>query len=516
LGIAAGVLFCSPVGMPRTATAEDGASDPANFAWQAGALAYAKRMSQRYSDPNSGQQPTPLVIPKFASDLDPSGAIATLQPGGPTQTLQNAFFANLGTNGRTCFSCHQRQNGWTVSAASVQQRFEASKADDPIFRLIDGATCPSADVSSMAAKRKAYSLLLSKGLIRIGLKVPDNAEFRITAVKDPYNCNTNPVTGLTHFGADAPTTGMVSVYRRPLPSTNLGFLTAIMADGREPDLTSQAIDATVIHAQRDRNNPLTDAQLKQIVAFETGIFTAQIFDNNAKGLDTAAAMGGPAKLAALLPSFYAGINDPLGGNKNGLPFTSKIFDLYDAWSGTYASWVSTGHDEDVNAARRAVARGQALFNNTPINITRVAGINDALGVPSLSGFCGTCHDTPDVGNHSVKLPINIGIANGGANNDNPRLDIKDLPVFSVSCVSGPNAGQNYTVTDLGRAMISGTCADIGKVKGPILRGLAGRAPYFHNGSAATLLDVVNFYDDRFNIGFTEKQKRDLVAFLQSL
>jgi cytochrome c peroxidase len=72
------------------------------------------------------------------------------------------------------------------------------------------------------------------------------------------------------------------------------------------------------------------------------------------------------------------------------------------------------------------------------------------------------------------------------------------------------------VTDIGRALISGNCADIGKVKGPILRGLAGRAPYFHNGSAATLVDAVNFYNDRFNIGFTDQQKQDLVAFLETL
>ena len=65
-------------------------------------------------------------------------------------------------------------------------------------------------------------------------------------------------------------------------------------------------------------------------------------------------------------------------------------------------------------------------------------------------------------------------------------------------------------------MISGNCADIGKVKGPILRGLAARAPYFHNGSAATLTDVVNFYDQRFRLDFSEQDKKDLVAFLRSL
>ena len=58
--------------------------------------------------------------------------------------------------------------------------------------------------------------------------------------------------------------------------------------------------------------------------------------------------------------------------------------------------------------------------------------------------------------------------------------------------------------------------EIGKVKGPILRGLAARAPHFHNGSTAKLGDAVEFYDRRFDIGFTEEQKADLVAFLNSL
>jgi cytochrome c peroxidase len=65
-------------------------------------------------------------------------------------------------------------------------------------------------------------------------------------------------------------------------------------------------------------------------------------------------------------------------------------------------------------------------------------------------------------------------------------------------------------------MITGKWADISKFKGPILRALAARAPYFHNGSATTLQDVVQFYDARFNIGLTAQEKADLVAFLQAL
>jgi cytochrome c peroxidase len=72
------------------------------------------------------------------------------------------------------------------------------------------------------------------------------------------------------------------------------------------------------------------------------------------------------------------------------------------------------------------------------------------------------------------------------------------------------------VTDQGRGLISGKFKDIGKTKGPNLRGLATRAPYFHNGSAKDLNAVVAFYDQRFHIGFTDQEKSDLVAFLNAL
>src|SRR5262249_10930864 len=150
-------------------------------------------------------------------------------------------------------------------------------------------------------------------------------------------------------------------------------------------------------------------------------FTAQLFDNKAKNLNAAGATGGPENLAKLLPGFFIGINDPVPagpppsfGNPKGLAFTSTIFDLYDAW-------VDVGGSGEVDEYRRSVARGEDLFNNTSINITGVAGLNDALNAPSISGFCGTCHDTPDVGDHSNKLPINIGITNGGLNNSNQGL-----------------------------------------------------------------------------------------------
>jgi len=104
------------------------------------------------------------------------------------------------------------------------------------------------------------------------------------------------------------------------------------------------------------------------------------------------------------------------------------------------------------------------------------------------------------------LPLNIGLAD--ASRRTP-----DLPLYTLR---NKTTGELQQTTDPGRALITGKWSDIGKMKGPILRGLAARAPYFHNGSAATLSDVVDFYDTRFDIGFTAQEKSDLIAFLQSL
>jgi hypothetical protein len=503
---------------------------------------------RRYKDPDRSVQHTPRVIDRFSVDEDPKGAIASFQPNGATVTANNAFFKDMGTNGRTCFTCHQPQNGWGVSAKDVAERFEKSAGSDPIFRLVDGATCPSDDVSSLHAKKRAYTLLREKGLIRIGLAIPATAEFTVTAVEDPYGCNTNPATGIVKQ-TPTQTIGILSMYRRPLPTANIVFDTAIMWDGRESpanvDLETgfrnQAVDATLTHAQAAA--PPTPAQVDEIVAFQKGIFTAQIFDHKAKFLTGDNAKGGPIALS--LQDFFIGINDPLGGNPKGLGFTAQIFDLYRPWlsagarhehedpitpMGNIAELLKTVNISDgwrfnerergmVNEHRRSVARGEELFNTTKINITGVSGLNDKLGIDSIGGFCGTCHDAPNVGNHSVKLPIDIGIPDAGAQKP-PALDIAGLPVFTLTCSNVPDGHplkhKVYQVTDPGKAMISGKCEDIGRFKGPILRGLAARAPYFHNGSAATLHDVVDFYDQRFNIGFTHKQKTDLVNFLNTL
>src|SRR5262245_51521452 len=126
---------------------------------------------------------TGFSILHFRNDLGVSETLSTR----PIDE-QTAFFQSLGTHGRACVTCHQPNNGWTITPASVRKRFRDSDGLDPIFRTNDGATCPSADVSTVEARRSAYSMLLKKGLIRVALAIPANAEFSLVDVDDPYDC----------------------------------------------------------------------------------------------------------------------------------------------------------------------------------------------------------------------------------------------------------------------------------------------------------------------------------------
>jgi cytochrome c peroxidase len=438
-----------------------------------------------------------------------------------TRTAKLPFFQSVGTNGRACIHCHLPGDGWGITPQSVQYRFshplDTASVDclsnlqscgldpnpqnngltDPIFRVVDGANSPNADVSSPQARLVAFSMLLNKGLIRVGIGIRQDAEFTLAAVDDPYG----------YASASE-----LSLFRRPLPTTNLRLsrqsgataqapvLTTVMWDGRETlpdrdilfDLMDQANGATLGHAQATAGLSVADRQA--IVDFETGLHTAQNVDSSAGPLYADGARGGPEWLATN-QTFYVGINDVLTGDAvTHAPFTSEVFTLFGAWSASQDS------------SRAQIARGQAVFNRKPIAIRGVGGLNDALGVDTIAGTCGSCHDAPNYGHHSVKLPINIGTADGSRRTS-------DMPLYTLR---NKLTGATLTTTDPGRGLVSGKWADVGKFKGPILRGLAARAPYFHNGLAATLAEVVAFYDARFGVGFTDQEKADLVAFLQAL
>lgn len=444
-------------------------------------------------------------LPNMFSSENEHGRDATYSTAGFID-LDNPFFKSLGTNGRSCASCHIPSQGWTITPAGVQKIFDETDGLDPLFRLVDGANSPIADVTTLEKRRAAYNMLLEKGNIRVGIGIPADAEFELVEADDPYGyANENEL----------------SLFRRPMPTTNLKFISAVMWEGRETtlmpnsgdclygtdtcfspvafDLKTQSNHATLGHAEALLD--LTDEEREAIVAFELSLFTAQIHDNNAGNLSAEKALGGPKALKKQY--YYFGINDTLVGDyQTGEPFNPAVMSLYDSWTRIKPNKSSNS----TKNARAAIARGQALFNTKPIMISAVKGINDDLNINVLPGTCTTCHNTPNSGNHSTPMPLDIGIS------DESRRT-PDMPLYTLK-----NKATNEIIktTDPGRALITGKWKDVGRFKGPVLRSVASRPPYFHDGSAADLPAVVEFYNNRFNIGLTEAEKADLVAFLAAL
>ena len=395
-----------------------------------------------------------------------AGLAQSATPSGEVD-LTSPFFASLGTNERSCGTCHLSTQGWTITPAGVQARFWMSAGLDPIFRPHDGANAPELDVSTVDARRQAYSLLLSRAVIRIGLPVKPTSEFELVEADDPYG----------HASA-----AQLSLFRRPLPTTNLRFLTAINWDGRNTpaaDLTNirlglknQSNGATVNHAQALA--PIDDPTREAIVDFELALVTAQIKHRRAGDLRVLGASGGPIPLLTL--PFAIGAT------------SSPVFTLYDAWSAL------DDYDYD-DEHRREVADGQRVFNEK--TFTTPAG---------FTATCASCHNVPEIGGLATFRMIDNGVSD-------PSRRSPDVPLYTFR---NKTTGDIIQTTDPGRALITGLWADMNKFKVPGLRALAARAPYFHDGSARDLDAVVDFYEERFHIDFDEDEKDHLVTFLESL
>lgn len=383
---------------------------------------------------------------------NPFGASATFSDAGRVD-LSTAFTQDFGTNGRTCITCHTEKEGWTISPSFVQARFDCTYGLDPLFRPVDGANSPLADVSTLSARRSAYSLLLSRAVIRVGIGVPENAEFELIEVDDPY---------------DYASAAELSLFRRPLPSANLSFVPVVMWDGRVTGdslldaLSEQANGATLGHAEALA--ALTGPQRDEIVDFEFGLSHAQSKVHGAGKLDSGGARGGPELLSEM-----ERVNGP--------------FDLFDAWAHP------AGHSG--GSKRHAIFRGQVLFNEA----------TNANG-----GTCRGCHNVSNVGTNFNGTFFNVQISS-------PERRDATVPLYTFRNLA---TGEIRSTTDPGRALITGRWGDMDRFKVPSMRGLAARAPYFHDGSVATLLDVIRHYEQVQGFDFTPSQESDLVAFMSAL
>ena len=259
--------------------------------------------------------------------------------------------------------------------------------------------------------------------------------------------------------------GRLVHWRRAMPTINFAVGSATVNwDGGNSvgtDLHAGLVNQATRNVTGGQQGPPAPPEvIADIVAFEESLSTAQLLVSGVGRLDSDGARGGPEALSTM----------------------SKVagrFDLFDAWA---------GHE---NPRRAQIARGQELFNTKA----------------SLSGrSCNSCHNS----------------ANNGTSINNTLFDIRtasaearppDLPLYTFR---NKTTGEVRLLTDAGRGNITGLWNDLGRFKTPTLRALAARAPYFHNGIAATIEDVVRHYEAQLGFIFTDQERADLVAFLNAL
>lgn len=150
------------------------------------ALGLSSRLPLRAGATRAHTAASPAGAPQVTAPNDSGFARTIHSDGGTVIDPTNPFFQSLGSNGRACSSCHVPSENMTITPAGVQDRFTRTDGQDPLFRTNDGSNAPNLDVSTVKARRQAYRMLLTKAVIRIGIGIPANAEFRLVAVTDPY------------------------------------------------------------------------------------------------------------------------------------------------------------------------------------------------------------------------------------------------------------------------------------------------------------------------------------------
>ena len=391
----------------------------------------------------------------------------------------NPFFQNMGTNGRTCETCHDSRSAWTTSAKVMTDLFESTAGTHPLFvSLHDSGTRPDAPTGNIQQKRAAFKTLLDFGVHRFTRTNHVGIDYDVIAVDDPWGWST--VASFSNFRRAGTNMGNVN---RVVSSTTTGTPSPTV----RAQLEGLMNGATGFHAQTTVPVPVE----KRVAGadFMLGLSFAQSIDNVAGPLDAAGARGGPVNLAA---EPY-----PVAGR----------FDLYDAWIDACGDGPGVGSACNTqNRKREQIARGQELFNTLQFQVSGVAGLNDALGIPALTTTCNGCHRAKNIGGSTSVRFMDIGV-----NDESNRADF--LPLLTVR---NRNTGEIRKTTELGRALND---AAVGRHRqgsraGAARSGVTGAV--LSSGQAKDINPRSSNSTRSFPIDLNNSKRSDLEAFLLAL
>jgi hypothetical protein len=397
-------------------------------------------------------------LPNNFPHLNTSGLSATFSTQGFVD-LNTEYSQAQGTNGRSCQTCHIPQQAWSINPNAIQLLFLLTGGTHPIFNLLDADNPDTADLTTVGGRWAAYTMMLTRGVFRRGGAPRAGAQWELIAVEDPHGfANLNRIVQ----------------WRRVMPTINfhLGSDTVNWDGGNNipalPDPNPVQLDGLTNQATRNvtgaqQGPPALPEVIDEIVDFETSLSTAQIFSFSAGHLDAGGARGGAEALSLMVKT--EGIE--------------RSFTLFDNWANSPIP------------ARKQIWRGQEVFNN--------------VNVPS-GRRCSGCHNSVNNGTSFGNAMFDIQTASEAARTP-------DLPLYTFR---NRTTGEIKRLTDTGRGNVTGLWGDLGRFKTPTIRALAQRAPYFHNGIAATLEDVVTHYEVHLGFVFTDQERDDLVAFLKAL
>ncbi len=412
------------------------------------------------------------IMPRtgFGQGLEGNGAIqlnCDEQPCDAVARGRAAFnrrnLNQLGGNGRSCADCHMPSEGFQLSPAAAQARFEALQverehnpnADDPLFRPV-GAD----DFRINGDNAIDFSNLLENGLIRITMPLPLNVKL------------IDPITGQPSEETS------VDLWRAVMPVPNVAITGP---DGVLPIWPPGAPRPPIMG--QDPNGPNRQGGYQHDARFGT-------LQEQARG--------------ALFAHAQVSVEPP-----------ARMLDDLAAFQQTLFS--SPG----VELLAGAILSGSTPFPDPDPELNEL----EQQGKVTFNRACAQCHggtlhpsgSTPEttfvrplVRYHNIQTACPRPATDGFA--PCPERLARNARTYRITLANGI---QFVTTSDPGRLLLTGQPADLGVMDITQLRGISNTAPYFHNNSAATLEEVLDHYDALFRRAARLNPPPNLPPFLSS-